>query len=208
MSFIIYEKIFRWLKIRFIKINNILSNIEENSQRNYIREILLNDFNSEDFILALCDVDEFYNKEFYNKDKLFNELNKNVIFLKMNMYYYNFHFFIDNEWTMAFFINSNMLKKYTDLNYIRVNKIPNHTIRHNNGWHFSYFMKPQEIQRKLISFLHNDLNRSPYNNIDYLNFCVKNGIDFLLRDHIKIKKIPFEDPLHSYPELFRKYYNS
>jgi beta-1,4-mannosyl-glycoprotein beta-1,4-N-acetylglucosaminyltransferase len=202
-------------KIKFIKINTLLNTLpfddnikkcfhEEKLQRNYIRNILLNNFDGKDFILALCDVDEIYDIS-ESKDTLFNSLNDKVILLTMKMYFYNFNFFLHDHWEMAYLISSTMLRIYEDLDYIRVYKLGSDTIRRNSGWHFTYFMSPEDIQRKIKSFSHSDINRYPFNDIDYLRFVVSKGIDYQQRnDHI-LQNIPIENEFHNYPELFRKY---
>jgi len=210
-------------KIVFIKIDTLLNTLpdkefqtlnkkcfyEEKLQRNYIRSILLKDFESRKFLLALCDVDEIYNYTiFETKEELYNLTNDKQILLKMKMYYYNFNFFLHDIWEMAFIINDTMLNKYEDLDYIRVYKLGDSTIRLTSGWHFTYFMKPQDILRKLNSFSHADINIYPYNNVDFISFVIKNGIDYQLRNEVKLQNISFEDKIHNYPELFRKYYIS
>jgi len=207
-------------KIKFIKINTLLNTLpndtfidnikkcfhEEKLQRNYIRNILLNDFDGKDFILALCDVDEIYDISEL-KDILFNSLQDKVILLTMKMYFYNFNFFLHDHWEMAYLISSTMLRieNYKDLDYIRVYKLGSDTIRRNCGWHFTYFMSPEDIQRKIKSFSHSDINRYPFNDIDYLRFVVSKGIDYQQRnDHI-LQNIPIENEFHKYPQLFRKY---
>ena len=93
-------------KIKFIKINVKLNNLSDNNfpdsvkksfyeeklQRNYVRQVLLDDYKDKNFILALCDVDEIYDyNKFYLKEKLFELLNNKIILIKMNMYIYNFY---------------------------------------------------------------------------------------------------------------------
>ena len=209
-------------KIKFIKINTLLNTLpndtfmdnnkkcfyEEKLQRNYIRNILLNDFDGKDFILALCDVDEIYNISILeSKDTLFDSLKNKVILLIMKMYFYNFNFFLHDHWEMAYLISSIMLKQeiHEDLDYIRVYKLGSDTIRRESGWHFTYFMSPEDIQRKIKSFSHSDINRYPFNDIHYLKFVVSKGIDYQQRnDHI-LENIPIENEFHKYPKLFRKY---
>ena len=202
-------------KIRFVRIDKSFPSQgtyieqcfhEENNQRNFIRGKLLEDFDNQHFVLALCDMDEIYDiTSLESKEDLFTILQTKILVLVMKMYYYNFEFFAFDNWEKSFIISSTMLKIHTDLNYIRIYKIDGHTLRRNSGWHFSMFMKPEEIVRKLASFCHPDLNRPPFNNVDYISFVVSNGIDLSKRPDIKIKKIGFEDKFHNYPELFRKY---
>jgi len=195
-------------KIVFVKIDHKTSVgfSEEKYQRNYIRNELLKLNN--DFILALCDLDEFYDYTLLNKikEKLFEELSNKTILFTMKMYYYNFENLMDDNWEMAFLINSSMLKNVEDLDYVRVYKLGSATIRLKSGWHFSYFMSPQEIQRKLASFSHMDLNRPPYNDVYYIDYVSKKGIHIFQQK--QLNKISFEDSIHGYPELFKKYYKS
>ena len=208
-------------KIKFIKIHEKLNLLddskfidsikksfhEEKLQRNYIRKIVLEDFDKQNFVLALCDVDEIYDyTKLDTKEQIFELTQTKEMLLRMKMYYYNFNFYLNDTWEMAFIISSTFLKTYEDLDYIRVYKLGDSTLRHESGWHFRYFMKPADIQRKLKSFSHTDINRFPFNNIDYLEFVVNNGIDYQQREQFKLQNIPFDSAFHQYPELFRKYY--
>ena len=207
-------------KIQFIKIDQKLNTLpdtcfidslkrsfhEEKLQRNYIRNILLKDFNATDFVLALCDVDEIYDyRSLDSKETLFELSQDKSILIKMKMYFYNFNLFLHDNWEMAFLISSTFLKQYEDLDYIRVYKLGSNTIRRGSGWHFTYFMNSEDMVRKLQSFSHTDINRPPFNDKDYLNFVISKGIDYQQRVDFKLQNIPFEDSFHNYPELFRKY---
>ena len=208
-------------KIKFIKIHEKLNMLPDNNfidcvkksfheeklQRNYIRSVLFNDFGKEDFLLALCDVDEIYNiSKLPYKQDMFDLTQSKELLLRMKMYYYNFNYYIHDNWEMAFIISSTFLRVVEDLDYVRVYKLGDSTLRHESGWHFTYFMKPEEIQRKLMSFSHVDVNRFPFNDKDYLDFVVSKGIDYQQREDFKLQNIPFNSEFHEYPELFRKYY--
>lgn len=208
-------------KIKFIKIDkklNDLNNIqfetenkkcfyEEKLQRNYIRSVLLNDYKSSDFILALCDVDEIYDlRTLESKDKLFTLLQDKYMLLRMKMYYYNFNYFLNNNWEMAFLMSSTMLKTCEDLDYVRVYKLGQFTLRRESGWHFTYFMSPEDIVRKLGSFSHADINIYPFNIVEYLKFVIEKGMDYQQRNDFKLQNISIDEPFHNYPELFKKYY--
>jgi beta-1,4-mannosyl-glycoprotein beta-1,4-N-acetylglucosaminyltransferase len=208
-------------KIKFIRIKEKLNTLpdasfintvkksfyEEKLQRNYIRQVLFNDFTNQDFVLALCDVDEIYDyTKFESKEQLFELTQSKELLLRMKMYFYKFNYYLHDTWEMAFIISSTFLKVQEDLDHIRVYKLGDSTIRRESGWHFTYFMSPREIQRKIESFSHIDINRFPFNDIDYLEFVVSKGIDYQQRDDFKFKIIPFESEFNQYPELFRKYY--
>lgn len=208
-------------KIKFIKIHEKLNLLddskfidsvkksfhEEKLQRNYVRKILLEDFDKQAFLLALCDVDEIYDyTKLESKDKMLELTQTKELLLRMKMYYYNFNYYLNDTWEMAFIISSNFLKLHEDLDHIRVYKLGDSTLRHESGWHFTYFMKAEDIKRKLQSFSHTDINRFPFIDEDYLDFVVTNGIDYQQRDEFKFQNIPFDSTFHQYPELFRKYY--
>ena len=123
------------------------------------------------------------------------------------MYYYNFNYFLNDNWEMAFLMSSTLLRKYEDLDYVRVYKLGDVTLRRESGWHFTYFMSPEEIVRKLGSFSHADINIYPFNVPEYLNFVIKNGVDYQQRPDFKLQNISIDDPFHKYPELFKKYYS-
>jgi len=112
---------------------------------------------------------------------------------------------MSDDWEMAYCISSTLLKKEDDLNKIRIHKQKN-CIRLCNGWHFTNFSSAETLLRKLESFLHWDLNVPPYNNIDYVECCMKHGLDIFRRDSVVIKKVDFDDAHNNYPEIFRKYY--
>jgi hypothetical protein len=107
---------------------------------------------------------------------------------------------------MAFLMSSTLLRKYEDLDYVRVYKLGEVTLRRESGWHFTYFMSPEDIVRKLGSFSHADINIYPFNVPEYLNFVIQKGIDYQQRDSFKLQNISIDDPFHKYPELFKKYY--
>ena len=180
--------------------------IEEKFQRNCIRNILLEEFKNKDFILALCDVDEFYDiRDLESTEELFKLLETKYLLFKMKLYYYNFNYFINDNWEMAFLISSTLLKQNEDLDDIRVFKLGDATLRRESGWHFSYCMSPEEIIRKLSSFSHADI-KGEHIDIEYLKYFIKNAVDFQLRNDFILKDIPIDNPFHKYPELFKKYY--
>ena len=142
-----------------------------------------------------------------SREELFKILQSKYILLRMKMYYYNFNYFLNDNWEMAFLMSSTLLKQYEDLDYVRVYKLGDITLRRESGWHFTYFMSPEDIVRKLGSFSHADINIYPFNVPEYLNFVIQNGIDYQQRESFKLQNISIDDPFHKYPELFKKYYS-
>jgi hypothetical protein len=128
-----------------------------------------------------------------SREELFKTLQSKYILLRMKMYYYNFNYFLNDNWEMAFLMSSTLLKQYEDLDYVRVYKLGDITLRRESGWHFTYFMSPEDIVRKLGSFSHADINIYPFNVPEYLNFVIKNGIDYQQREDFKLQNISIAD---------------
>jgi predicted O-methyltransferase YrrM len=49
------------------------------------------------------------------------------------------------------------------------------------GWHFSFTGGVEAIQRKLAAYLHEDLDRPPYNDERHIRICRATGIDLFVR---------------------------
>jgi beta-1,4-mannosyl-glycoprotein beta-1,4-N-acetylglucosaminyltransferase len=183
--------------------------IEENSQRNAILPRIIADFPKGNYHLAVCDADEIYRTDVIGPK---NELMQGtVLFPQMSLYYYNFTHLVQHEpWTMPFIIHSSQILPTTDLNQIRINKksrgqeffvkaIPN------AGWHFSFFMSIEDMQRKIVSFCHTDLNTSRNSSLQNIRESLLEGRDVFGRN-IQIKMIPLHMPIHSYPLWFAEFH--
>ena len=143
----------------------------ENLQRNQIMEGLI-DAEKDDWII-ISDVDEIPNLK--NVD--FKKVKNMLIFFEQHMMYYKFNLKLENfywfgskackfdnlkspQWIrdiktkkFAWWRIDTLFskKKYKDIKFIR-----------NGGWHFSYLKKPEEIEKKLKSYLHHiDYDRNP-----------------------------------------------
>lgn len=49
------------------------------------------------------------------------------------------------------------------------------------GWHLAYMGGVEEIQRKLASFAHQELNTSPFNDAEHIERCLETGADLFDR---------------------------
>ena len=143
----------------------------ESSQRNYILNGL-NEAQADDWII-ISDLDEIPNLE---KVDLKN-INNKLLFFKQDMMYYKFNLRLENftwigsrackfkdlqspQWirdikTKKFawwrFDTLFSKKKYRDIFFLE-----------NGGWHFSYLKTPEDIEKKLKSYLHHiDYDRNP-----------------------------------------------
>jgi len=135
----------------------------ENYQRDKIQDGL-NEASPDDWII-ISDLDEIPNLNGID----FNKVNKKIIFFKQRVFYYKLNLELKNlhwigskaakkkdlispqwlrnikdriypKWRIDIFFSK---KKYNDIFYIR-----------DGGWHFSYIKKPEDIEKKLKSYLH------------------------------------------------------
>jgi beta-1,4-mannosyl-glycoprotein beta-1,4-N-acetylglucosaminyltransferase len=135
----------------------------ENFQRNYIKNCL-SEAGKNDWII-ISDLDEVPNLKSVN----FNNINNQFIFFKQDMMYYKFNLKLENcTWVgtkacrMKNLKSPQWLRNIKDKSYPRwrldtlfsKNKYQDIKFIDNGGWHFSYLKTPEEIEKKLKSYLH------------------------------------------------------
>ena len=142
----------------------------ENFQRNYIKNCL-SEATSNDWII-ISDLDEIPNLSNVN----FKNIKNKFIFFKQDMMYYKFNLKLENcSWVgtkacqMKNLESPQWLRNIKDRSYswwrldtlFSKNKYRNIKFIDDGGWHFSYLKTPEEIEKKLKSYLHHreyDLN--------------------------------------------------
>ena len=156
---------------RQIKSKYILNAVKrENFQRNYIKKFL-SEASKNDWIL-ISDLDEIPNLSNVN----FKNIKNKFIFFKQDMMYYKFNLKLENcSWVgtkacqMKNLESPQWLRNIKDRSYswwrldtlFSKNKYRNIKFIDDGGWHFSYLKTPEEIEKKLKSYLHHreyDLN--------------------------------------------------
>ena len=135
----------------------------ENYQRNKIKDGL-NEAESDDWII-ISDLDEIPNLDKIN----FNEINKKIIFFKQRVFYYKLnlelkkiHWIGSKAVLKKNLISPQWLRNIKDRIYskwrldiiISKKKYNNILYINDGGWHFSYIKKPEDIEKKLKSYLH------------------------------------------------------
>ena len=135
----------------------------ENGQRNFIINGLQNA--DDDDLILISDVDEIPNLE--NLDQKI--IDDNIILFKQDMFYYRFNLKLPNLiWTGTKACKRKMLQSPQWLRNIKdriypwwridtflsKTKFSNIKIFDNGGWHFSYIKSPENIEKKLKSYLH------------------------------------------------------
>lgn len=199
-------------KVRFVSIDTLSSPRaweEEKFQRNYILQVVQRDFAGQMYHLAVCDVDEIYNTDVLGpKGDL---MHGTILFPWMSLYYHCFTHKVEYEpWVMAFIIHSTQILPQTNLDQIRVFKkcdgqetrvkgIPN------AGWHFSFFMSAEDIQRKIQSFSHTELDTPRNTSLENIRESLREGHDIFGRN-LQIKIIPLHSQVHSYPPWFAEFH--
>ena len=135
----------------------------ENFQRNGIKKGLTNA--KPDDLILVSDVDEIPNLS--NLD--LNEINDDIILFKQNFYYYKFNLKLeDMPWLGTKACKYKNLKSPQWLRNIKDKKYPfwrldilfsdkkysNIKFIDNGGWHFSNMKTPEEIEKKMRTYLH------------------------------------------------------
>ena len=135
----------------------------ENLQRNFITKGL-KDASSDDMII-ISDVDEIPNLEKIN----FNTIKNKIILFNQKMFYYKFNLLLENmSWhgskscKMKNLISPQWLREVKDKKYplwrvdTYFSKKKYHDILfvQDGGWHFTNIKTPEEIDKKLRSYLH------------------------------------------------------
>lgn len=135
----------------------------ENFQRNGIKKGLTNAEPGD--LILVSDVDEIPNLS--NLD--LNEINDNIILFKQNFYYYKFNLKLENmQWSGTKACKYKVFKSPQWLRNIKDKKYPfwrldvlfsdkkysNIKFIDNGGWHFSNMKTPEEIEKKMRTYLH------------------------------------------------------
>jgi hypothetical protein len=72
------------------------------------------------------------------------------------------------------------------------------------GWHLTYWGTVADIQKKLSSFAHQELNNEKYNNLDYIKQHISEGKDLFERGQEFIKSDRLDVP-EDVRLIFEKY---
>jgi beta-1,4-mannosyl-glycoprotein beta-1,4-N-acetylglucosaminyltransferase len=198
---IIYNKVdinlqsIKWVykKIRFIhRPHKFLWEIQ-NYQRNSILLPLNNLVLRKKDLIFLGDLDEIPNLELVCKIKSGGtKIDKPNVFLQ-SLFYYNLKNAInDNGWFGTICLPYQILLRHLP-HKLRKNRENTSSIP-NGGWHFSYFMKSEDIVKKVnaiadVEKLSNFKNLS----LDEINLKIKNGLDLYGRD-LKPNQMFIETP--------------
>ena len=197
----------------------------ENSQRNAISNLLVSAEPTDQIIIS--DLDEIPNLEKIN----FKNIKNKLILFKQKMFYYKFNLILDQmTWCgsksckKAHLISPQWLREIKDKKYpwwridthFSKKKYNDIFFVQNGGWHFTNIKTPEEIDRKLRTYLHHfDYEQSNIGPED-INKMIKekkpvydlqaNSSEAKDRSHTKLKITNLSE-LPSYIQLNKEKYN-
>ena len=159
-------------------------------QRDYIFQKL--EIAKDNDLILFSDPDEIPNPE-----KLKNLIlrKKYVIFLQ-NLYYYKINLQdtnLGNNWEgtrgclkknlySINYMRQKVLKKNLKYKFWRLDKERNIQIINDGGWHFSYLLTPNEIQKKIKTFAHTEYDKKRFTNLNTIKNKIKKGLDIFNRN--------------------------
>ena len=96
--------------------------------------------------------------------------------LKQDFYYYNLNTFTNALWVHPKIFPYSFYKTVlnSDTNSCRLMNAP---VLKNGGWHLSYFGDSKFISNKIKNFAHKEYNSDAYTNEQFIENCLKNGIN-------------------------------
>lgn len=158
----------------------------ENYQRNKISDAVKSLNPSNESIVIVSDLDEIptYNSMKY----IIKNPPQKIYMLGGFMYYYNYRHKLKGNWPGVIVVkasNCKELQNYRDNRYVLYK---NYSIPiYPSQTHCSYCYKSISlIQKKINSFSHSEFNKSPYTNREYIISCIKNHINFIWKEKLKI----------------------
>ncbi len=145
----------------------------EKYQRNFAADYLRS--RSEPWILLGCDVDEIPRREtVLTLPGCYDALTVGYR-LEMALFYYSSRWVKQAKWYHAFVANDRAVRQET-LDGLRTGPSIKKALR-DAGWHLSYFMTNEEIQRKLQAFAHTELSTEESRKVEWIQQCRRTGRD-------------------------------
>ena len=167
----------------------------ENFQREMLSKGLVG-LNQNDLVI-ISDVDEIPNLNNFKFEEVADQIiifKQKMFYYKLNLYYENFDWFGSKAVIKKNFISPQWLRNIKNKNYSKwrfdtyfsQKKYNNIKFIENGGWHFTCVKSPEEVHKKLLSYLHHQDYESAKMNLDDLKQKMKNKN--ILYDHNQDKK--------------------
>ena len=145
----------------------------EKYQRNFAGDYLRG--RGEPWILLGCDVDEIPRRETVETlPKRYDALTVGYR-LQMELFYYSSRWIKRDKWLHAFVANDRAVR-HESLDGLRTGRSIKKALG-DAGWHLSYFMSNDEIQRKLQAFAHTELSSPESRRLEWIQQCRRTGQD-------------------------------
>jgi hypothetical protein len=175
----------------------------ENSHRNYVLPFLFAEPGP--WICSVCDVDEIPDVAVVKQEgkMIYKHSQNGPVYMQQNMFYYNLNWFLE-IWRKPFFISDGLAFKSSNLQQYRDKKDVQMGGLLKCGWHLSYFMSAKEIQRKLLSFAHDEYIGPEWTNLEHIHRCILNGVDLFKRYPQPFQKVPLLGIPPEFEEFHKK----
>jgi len=159
------------------------------------------EFSDGDCLILLSGVDEFPKKELFdNVRDMTKDFNMDAVSFKMKTFYYSplTEVLIDCFATVA-------INDFTLRNMLRFNDLRDYTFNcthiENGGYHLSFFMSPEDIRKKILSFSHTEYNLPEFSDLDKIKHRMCTGVDIFKRPEcptIHSDSVPSDFPIEFY----------
>ena len=160
----------------------------ERAQRSEVHSKVM-ELSDQSTMILHSDCDEFPDKSKFNElREMTKDLFLEVVSLGQPTYYYSPLNLLEINWYGTVAFNHQTLINLSDYFSVRENRFQSNHLE-NSGWHFSFFVSPEEIQHKIQTYAHQEYNVPEIVNIETIKYNIYNGLDVLNRPDVIIKKL-------------------
>lgn len=159
--------------------------LREELQRTILTKKIVSFMGAQQYIAIIADADEIPDTQVINElPKIYQNLHTGA-HLEMVSLQYNFRWFLSRKlsWRKAFVVTDRTIMARVaakDFNFMedirRIATRREHlSIIHDAGWHCSYFMSVEDIQKKIAQFSHQEYNIEKYTSTEVIARAIKRG---------------------------------
>ena len=189
-------------KIIYLKLDEFPKNLGIWKRQDYQRDFLKNGLKNTkpDDLIIYSDADEIINPAAI---KNLENIENNVAICEQYCFYYKLNLLSDlyrGDWEgsrvtkyknlKSFSWLRSVAKKNLKYSFFRFDKFKKIKLINHGGWHFSYLMSEKDIQKKIKSWTHSELDIFENNNLDTIKKRVNENKDLFGRE-IKYSKLEF-----------------
>ena len=200
-------------KIIYVQIDEFPENLGVWKRQDYQRNFLKNGLKKTkpDDLIIYSDADEIINPLIL---KSFTNIENNVGICEQYCFYYKLNLLSDqynNDWEGSRVVKYKNLRSFSWLrsiakknlkySFFRFDKFKKIKVIKQGGWHFSYLMSEKDIQKKIKSWTHSELDTNENNDLDTIKKRVRDNKDLFGRE-IEYSKLEFSEKY--YPEYLIK----